>query len=124
MLDLRHSAAVGREIRVVQRGQQVGTYIAYLRGVPAEAPEDIFEMAALELKQPRLDHGCGPVLLADADVIPRGADRFNHQLYDVVYNPGVNDALLADVVRFEILSNNLTPNPFIFYSLRRRNGMN
>ncbi len=50
-------------------------------------------MLPLELEQPRLDHGGGSVLLADADVLTRGTDGFNHQLNDVVNDSRVNNAL-------------------------------
>ena len=81
-------------------------------------------MLPLELEQPGLDHRGGPVLLAHAYVLARGAHGLDHQLHDVVHYPGVSDAQLADTVRFEVFSNNLAPNSFIFVSLRRSGGRN
>ena len=86
-----------------------------LRCVLAHAPEDVFEVPALQLQQPGLHSGGGLVLLADPDIPARRADGLDHQLNNVVHYAGVTAAFFADYGSDSRFSGfDLAPNPFIF----------
>ena len=75
MMNQRRIVAVDGDRSIVQRGQQILLYVAYLGRVLLEAGNHELNMVCIELEKTRADNLCWVITAGDTDIFLGSANR-------------------------------------------------